>query len=90
MTKHDLVCKPSPFPTLVIPLGKDGSVSHAICIVDDLVFDSTQPCALKSKFETLDCVCNCGGHGFADVNVAIRFREPYKTPALKREVRINW
>ena len=45
------------FPTVVVPQGRDGSVNHAVCIVDDLVFDSTQPKALKLCRETLDWVC---------------------------------
>jgi hypothetical protein len=28
---------------VVIPLGMDGSVSHAIFVVDDLILDPTQP-----------------------------------------------
>ena len=31
----------SPLPTVVIPLGTDGGVAHAITIIDRLIFDST-------------------------------------------------
>jgi hypothetical protein len=41
----------------VIPKGKDKSVNHAMCAIDDLIFDSTQCLALKLTHSTLDWVC---------------------------------
>jgi hypothetical protein len=59
------------FPTLVIPLGKDGSTNHAIVVIDDLIFDSTQVYALKLCRDSLDWIC--GNRGIASIDVAICF-----------------
>jgi hypothetical protein len=37
------ISKPTIYPTLVIPLGRDGSMSHAISVVDNLIFNLTRP-----------------------------------------------
>jgi hypothetical protein len=39
---------------MVIPLGGDGGIGHAITIVGDLIFGSTQSHALKSGKKSLD------------------------------------
>jgi hypothetical protein len=44
---QDLLQKPTIYPNMVIPLGRDGSASHAICVVDNLIFDFNT--ALGSK-----------------------------------------
>jgi hypothetical protein len=49
-----------PNPVVVIPIGSDGSVSHAVTIVDNLVFDSTQTHALKLCKDTFDWICGKG------------------------------
>jgi len=49
-------------PLIFIPLGRDGSVAHGTCIIDDLLFDSTQKFALKLSYETLHWVCGQGGY----------------------------
>ena len=41
----------------MISKGKDKSVNHAICVIDDLIFDSTQSLALKLTHSTLDWLC---------------------------------
>jgi hypothetical protein len=87
---QDLLHRPSIYPTLVIPLGRDGSVSHAVCVVDDLIFDSTQPWALKCVEESLSWVCNCGEKGFVDISLAVRFERPFKTKKLVRQGNKNW
>ena len=61
LSVNDLVGRRTPYPTLVIPQGGDGSVSHAVCVVDDLVFDSTQKKALKLTYQTMKWVCGKGG-----------------------------
>ena len=48
MSVKDLLSNPSPHPTIVIPRGKDLSVTHAFCVIDNLIFDSTQKFALNS------------------------------------------
>jgi hypothetical protein len=42
---QDLLEKRTRFPMVVIPFGRDGSNNHSFVVVDDLIFDSTQPCA---------------------------------------------
>jgi hypothetical protein len=90
LTLSDLVSRQTMYPTMVLPLGTDGSVSHAICVVDDLIFDSTQPWALKCTIASLNWICNCGSRGFEEVNLALRFQEPYKSKPMKREIVKNW
>ena len=61
------------YPTLVIPSGNDGSTGHAVCVVDDLIFDSTQENALKLCRESLDWIC--WKHGCKDIYYANRFQQ---------------
>ena len=53
MTVKELLNKPTPYPTLVIPVGRNGYCSHCICVVDDLIFDAMTPFALKLNEESL-------------------------------------
>ena len=57
MTLPNLLEDKSPYPTVIIPWGTDMSVNHAICVIDDISFDSTQPKALWLTKETLDWIC---------------------------------
>ena len=42
------------YPTIVIPiLRENGQCTHAFCVVDDLIFDSTTPCALKLGMDSV-------------------------------------
>ena len=41
LTIKELLENKTIYPTLVIPYGNDGSTGHTICIMDDLIFDST-------------------------------------------------
>jgi hypothetical protein len=73
----DLVAKKMIFPTLVITMGIDGSVGHAVTIVDNLIFDSTQRRAMKLSIKLLNWICGSGGiHGVIE---AVRFEGPFKT-----------
>ena len=72
------------FPMVVIPRGIDNCVNHAICVMDDLVFDSTQPKALSLCKETFDWIC--GDEGCAGIHLAVRFDHSFKTKALKGSV----
>lgn len=47
ITWDELLLNVTPFPTLVIPKLPTGEATHAFCVVDDLIFDSTTPYALK-------------------------------------------
>ena len=86
--RMDQLCREkTPYPTIVIPAGNDGSVNHAVCIVDDLVFDSTQNYALKLKKESFDfAVGECGAGGIFG---AIRFYRPNRKgiPPMTREMK---
>ena len=42
---------------VVVLRGMDNSISHAVTVIDDLVFDSTQEYALKLTMESLDFIC---------------------------------
>jgi hypothetical protein len=58
---------------LVVLLGADGGTQHAVAIVDDLLFDSNLPNALKLTRRALDWCCGCEG-GYVGLNKAIKFR----------------
>jgi hypothetical protein len=89
ITITDLVETKTCFPTLVIPIGKDGSNNHAVVVIDDLIFDSTQEFALKLCRESLDWICGEGG--IASINTAIRFnRSTQKKLVLKHQPKTNW
>ena len=53
MTWEALFADLTPYPTIVIPIQADGTVRHAFCVVDDLIFDSLTPFALKLKRESV-------------------------------------
>jgi hypothetical protein len=57
---------------VVIPLGGDGGIGHAIIIVGDLKFDSTQSHALKLGKNSLDWCC-ANDRGFESIYMAIKF-----------------
>ena len=73
VTVPHLVQRHTPYPTIVVPLGLDGSISHAVTIVDDLIFDSTQKFALTLGFKSFHWIC--GGQGSSEqIWGAIRFQ----------------
>ena len=90
MTREDLVTTTTIFPTLVIPVGHDGSTSHAVTVVDDLLFDSTQKTAMKLKKESLNWIC--GTKGFMKFYMVLRFchREGGDKERLERKEVTNW
>ena len=75
MSIDDLLNDKTEHPTIVIPLGNDRKVSHAFCVIDDLIFDSTQKFALKLCQDSIDWIC--GDCGCMDIYVAVRFHEKY-------------
>ena len=89
MTLAEITTVPSPYPTLVIPFGSDSSLNHAICVVDDLIFNSTQSHALKCGMEVISWVCGSGSKGVCDVYEALRFEKPEKCTPLKRNSQKN-
>jgi hypothetical protein len=90
LTMSDLVEGFTPYPTLIIPLGLDGNINHAICVVEDLIFDSTQAYAMKCTVAALHWICNCGKKGFLDIFIAYRFETSFKCKRWKREFQSNW
>jgi hypothetical protein len=90
LTVEDVTLVLSQYPTVVIPLGTDGSVNHAVCVVDDLIFDATQWCALKCKVESIGWICDSGSKGVAGVYEAFRFQNPMNCKPLEREIVRNW
>ena len=91
LTLDDLISIKTPYPTVVVPLGSDGSVHHEFCVVNDLVFDSTQSCALKCTLDTIGWVCDKPGkRGKVDVFKAFRFNNPFGCQPLKRGIKVNW
>ncbi|KAG9304865.1 hypothetical protein G9A89_021671 [Geosiphon pyriformis] len=82
-----------PHPTLIVPLMPDGKPSHAFCVVDDLIFESSFPFALKLQQESIEWI-------YGDPNIeifqVIRFNmkcspKGHKVEGLyKRPVNVNW
>jgi hypothetical protein len=75
---------------LVSPKGVDGSADHAVCVVDDIVFDARLSHATKLCEETLMWVC--GPKGVSDLGTVHRFCLPHgvKKRKREREMRRNW
>ena len=57
---------------VVIPLGGDGGIGHAITIVGDLIFNSTLTSALILGKNSLDWCC-ANDHCFESIYMAITF-----------------
>ena len=59
-------------PTIIIPMGADKGIHHAIVTVDTYIFDSTHQNSLHLNKDSLDWCCNtkCG---FKGVYLAICF-----------------
>ena len=53
LTWENLFSELTPYPTVVIPMLDNGRCTHAFCVVDDLIFDSTTPTALKLKDDSV-------------------------------------
>ena len=73
MSIADLLIDKTEHPTIVIPLGNDGKVSHTFCVIDDLIFDSTQKFALQLCQKSINWIC--GDCGCYDIYLAMRFHE---------------
>ena len=86
---EDLITEKTRFPTIIIPLAKDGSINHAVVVIDDIIFDSTQAFALKLCRESLDWVC--GEKGIASIHIGLRFNRGNATKdKLKHVDTLNW
>jgi hypothetical protein len=82
-----------PYPTLIIPVMPDGSMSHAFCVVDDLIFDSITKYTLKLRKDAVEWIFNGAN---VDIYEAWRYNmkcspEGRKVEGrYKRPVKINW
>ena len=74
MTPEELVSTTSEYITFVHPIGRDGSADHAICLVDDFIFDPKYKFALKLSMEALNFVC--GKQGMHSLGEVMRFIMP--------------
>jgi hypothetical protein len=86
---QDLLENRTRFPTVVIPFGRDGYNNHSSRVVDDLIFDSIQPCAMKLCRDSLDWIC--GNDGMGSIDVAMRFNAGHGTKEkLSHKDTKNW
>ena len=91
MSWVELIDNETIYPTLVIPIGADGSINHAFCVVDDLIFDSTQTHALKLTMKSIEWIC--GEMGVADSPYAVyRFCNSNQKGKVyrRKETKLNW
>lgn len=58
LTWEDLFLNVTPYPTIVIPIAPHQGTNHAFCVVDDLIFDSITPFALKLQRESVQWIFN--------------------------------
>jgi len=57
LSVQHLCAKRTPYPTVIIPQGNDSSINHVICVIHDLIFDSTQQYALKLCPKSFHWIC---------------------------------
>ena len=60
------------FLKIVIPFEKDGGLGHSFCVVKNLIFDASQPTALKLSYKTLNAVAS----GIHRIAYAATFNAP--------------
>jgi len=94
LTWENLYTKLTQYPTVVIPRSRNnGSTTHAFCVVDDLIFDSITPYALKLQQESIDWIFN---NEKMDLYQALRFNTKFTPKGMKvegkydREVSLHW
>ncbi len=86
---EDLITRKTRFPTVILLLGNDGAYNHAVVVIDDIVFDSTQEFALKLCRESLDWIC--GDKGMASIYIGLRFNRGNATKDKLQHVdTVNW
>jgi len=94
ITWNDLFTDITPYPTLVVPTRQDnGKMTHAFCVVDDLIFDSCFSHALKLKMESVNWIFQDEP---VDIFMALRFATKVSPMGhkvrgtYKRRVESNW
>jgi hypothetical protein len=87
---EEITADRTPYLTLISPIGRDGSSDHAVCVVDDLIFDARLPRALKLCKESFDLVC--GAKGMSELGLVMRFCLPHGKNKRKvgRQMERNW
>jgi hypothetical protein len=84
-----IINKLSIYPTVIVLVGNDGSVNHAVTVVDDLIFDSTQAFAMKLTKESFDWIC--GRLGMKEIGRTYRFNRSHGTKEkLQRNLKRHW
>ena len=85
----DLVNNLTIYPTVIVLVGNDGSVNHAVTVVDDLIFDSTQAFAMKLTQESLDWIS--GPLGLKEIGTTYRFNQSHGTKEkLQHILKRHW
>jgi hypothetical protein len=85
----ELVQNKTIFPTVVIPRANDRSASHAVVVVDDIIFDASLSHAMKLCRESFEWIC--GKHGVGGIERALHFDKPDKTEKrYTRTMLKNW
>jgi hypothetical protein len=93
MTWDNLINEKTIYPTLVIVSSEERGSNHAFCVVDDLIFDSTTPRALKLKMESIRWIFN-----EVDIKIheAMRFNQKCNAQGQRdrrmytRDMKTNW
>jgi hypothetical protein len=90
LSLDDLVRHRTPCLTIVQPIGNDGSNDHIVTVVDDLVFDTRFPVALKLSRQAFQWIC--GKQGCWKLGRVYRFIESHNTPQKfpERKIARNW
>lgn len=93
MTWKRLFTEYTPYPTVVIPVMPDGNRTHAFCVVDDLIFDSSTSHALQLKRESVLWIFN---DVEVDISLALRFKTKFSPPGVRvknnfdRTIHYHW
>jgi hypothetical protein len=90
MELDDLVRQRTPYLTIVQPIGSDGSQDHIVTVVDDLIFATRLPLALKLSRQAFQWVC--GTQGCWKLGRVYRFFESHHTSHKfpERTMATNW
>jgi hypothetical protein len=82
-----------PHPTIVIPVTPEGGMTHAFCVVDDLIFDASTSQALKLQMDSINWIF----HNIrVDIYQALRFNMKISPPGVhidtyyRRPVSLHW
>jgi hypothetical protein len=79
----DLIRCRTPYLTVVHPKGNDGSADHAVCVVDDFIFDARFSHALKLCDDTFKWVY--GPKDVCQLGHVLRFCLPHGVKKTKHE-----